>query len=111
MTSERATIWAYAYRLSPPLPPSKLRHLNEVLERERTAARERNGKWEARFVTDERVAHILVLTDSPDLNRDANKRIEAALHVIDARYSLTVPLAVDAGGVDTPVNSAVPPKR
>ena len=108
MTSERATIWAYAYRLSPPLPPAKLRQLKELLEREHAAARERDGTWEARFVTDERVEHILVLTDSPDLDRDANKHIEEALQELDAGYSLTVPLAVDDGGADSSARKDFP---
>lgn len=99
-TPNSPTIWAYAYRLSPPLDPTKLRQLKELLAREHSAAQQEQGKWEARFVTDERVAHILVLTDSPDLDRAANKRIEGELKRLQAGYSLTVPLAVEDGGVD-----------
>jgi len=104
MTPERPTIWAYAYRLSPPLAASKLRQLKALLDREHAAAKERTAKWEARFVTDERVAHILVLTDSPDLDREYNKRIEEELHRLEAKFSLTVPLAVDEG------YESIPPK-
>jgi hypothetical protein len=99
-TPDRATLWAYAYRLLPPLDPAKLRQLKELMAREHSAAQQEEGKWEARFVTDERVAHILVLTDSPDLDRAANKRIEGELKRLEAGYSLTVPLAVNDGGAD-----------
>jgi hypothetical protein len=102
MTPPRPTIWAYSYRLLPPLAPSKLRELKALLAREHAASREGEGRWEARFVTDDRVAHILVLSDSPDLDRAANKRIEAALQRIRAGFTMTVPLAVDDGGADIP---------
>lgn len=102
---DRPTIWAYAYRLSPPLAPARLHQLKRFLESEQSAARERDGKWEARFVTDERVAHILVLSDSPDLDLLANKRIEEELMRLQAGFSLTVPLAVEDGGED------IPPKK
>jgi hypothetical protein len=99
---DRPTIWAYAYRLLPPLAPSRLQQLKRLLEAEQSAARAREGKWEARFVTDDRVGHILVLSDTPDIDGESNKRIEAELRRLDASYSLTVPLAVDDGGADLP---------
>jgi len=99
-TSERPTTWAYAYRLSPPLDPIKLRQLKELLAKEHSDAQKQEGKWEARLVTDDRVGHILVLSDSPDVDRAANKRIEEELRRLQADYSLTVPLAVDDGGAD-----------
>jgi hypothetical protein len=105
MTHNRPKIWAYSYRLQPPLSPAKLRQLKEILGREHDAAREREGRWEARFVTDDRIGHILVLTDSPDLDCEANKRIERELKRLEAGYSLTVPLAVDGNDED------IPPKK
>lgn len=102
MTPDRPTIWAYTYKLSPPLPASQLRELKALIAKEHAAAQERAGKWEARLVADERVAHILVVSDSPNLDRAANQRIEDELHRLEATFSLTVPLAVDAGGPDIP---------
>lgn len=102
MPTHSPILWAYAYRLSPPLPAAKLRQLRALLDTEHVVAHDRAGKWEARFVTDARVVHILVLADSPDLNGVANKRIEAELLRLGANYSLTVPLAVSDGGEDIP---------
>ena len=94
MTPERPELWAYAYRLVPPQSAAALNRLKSLLEAEQKAVKDASGKFEARFVVDERVAHILVISDSPDLDRDVNRQIEEELTRLNARYSLTVPLAV-----------------
>lgn len=95
MSIARPVIWAYTYKLSPPLSVEKLREVKLLLEQERTAAKAREGTWEARFVADERISHILVLSDSPDLETEANKHLEQALRTLDSYYNLTVPMVVD----------------
>ncbi len=87
-------IWAYSYRLVPPLPVAQLRKVKALLEQEHRDAVKRDATWEGRLVVDERIAHILVLSDTPDLDLAANHRIEAALRAVDAGYAVTVPLAV-----------------
>lgn len=105
MTPPRPVIWAYTYKLSPPLSVAKLHEVQLLLEKEKVAAKARSGTWEARFVTDERISHILVLSDSPDLELEANRNLEQALRTLDAYYNLTVPMIV----LDTPPE-ALPPK-
>jgi hypothetical protein len=87
-------IWAYTYRLVPPQPAEKLRAVRALLAHEHRAAARRAAIWEGRLVVDERIAHILVLSDSPNLDHEVNQRLEDALRAIDAGFAVTVPLAV-----------------
>jgi hypothetical protein len=94
MSEKPAVIWAYAYRLEPPQEASRLREVKALLAREHHTAKDRSGTWEGRLVDDERVSHILVLSDSPDLTGDSNRRLESALQAINAHFKLTVPMIV-----------------
>lgn len=105
MTTKPPIIWAYTYRLEPPQPPARLKAVKVLLEREHAAAAARAGTWEGRLVADDRVSHILVLSDSPDLTSEPNRRLEIALQSIEARFSLTVPMVVPVERVDD-----IPPK-
>jgi hypothetical protein len=96
-------IWAYTYELDAPQSVESLDEIEALLDSERFSARERAGTWVGRLVVDDRIAHILVLSDSPDLDLDANKRLERALRALNAHFSLTVPMAVSA---DLPVELA-----
>lgn len=94
MTTTKPRIWAYTYKLDPPQPASRLKGIQALLDRESAAARTRAARWEARLVVDERISHILVLSDSPDLTSEANRLLELELKALEAVYSLTVPMAV-----------------
>lgn len=91
------TVWAYAYEFDPPQPEDRLRAVRALLEREHRRAAEGESTWEGRFVRENRVTHILVVTDSPDQGREVNRRLEAGLKAIAAGFAITVPLAVDEG--------------
>lgn len=92
-------IWAYSYRLAPPRGAAKLRALRTLLGEVNNASLTDAGMFQGRLVVGGRIAHILVLSDSPELDREVNRRIEAELHTLDATFSVTVPLAVsDHGG-------------
>jgi hypothetical protein len=94
MTNPPRTVWAYSYRLSNPQEPSRLHRIKALIAKERTAAAKRNATWEGRLVVDERVAHILILSDSPDVDREVNRQIEAELRALDAGFAVTVPMVV-----------------
>ena len=87
-------LWAYAYELVPPQPQDRLRAINALLDQERAAARTRARTWEGRVVVEEHVTHILIVSDSPEQDREVNRRVEAGLRNLSAGFSLTVPIAV-----------------
>lgn len=102
MSTAPKTIWAYTYRVVPPQTAARLDKVQSLIDEERRDAKLRSATWEGRLVVDERVAHILVLSDTPDLDRDVNRRIEAELRELDAGFSVTVPMAVVKEGSEAP---------
>jgi hypothetical protein len=99
-------VWAYSYEIDPPQPEDKLRRVRAMLEKEHLHATEGARMWEGRFVRENRVTHILVVTDSPDQSREINLSIERQLKAIDAGFALTVPIEVH--GMHTTEQAKVP---
>src|SRR5688572_19402934 len=102
------TIWAYSYEFTPPQPEVRLRAIKTLLEQEHLEATSDARKWEGRLVVSHEVTHILVVSDSPDQDREVNRRLAAALRNLEAAYSITVPLGV---AEETEVPSALAPPR
>ena len=92
---ERKPVWAYVYRIDPPQPESALASVRMLLDREHAVPTDGAGSWEGRFVVEELVTHILVVSDSPDQTREANRELEAELTKISAAFAITAPLAID----------------
>ncbi|MFI5234463.1 MAG: hypothetical protein ACHQXA_02025 [Gemmatimonadales bacterium] len=88
------TMWAYGYQIKPPQPEHRLREIRVLLDSEHSEAKRNARTWEGRFVTEQDITHILVVSDSPDQNREVNRRLEAALTELQAGFMITAPLAV-----------------
>jgi hypothetical protein len=86
--------WAYAYQIVPPQPEDRLHAVKLMLDHEGAQAKVREQTWEGRFVVEQQVTHILVVSDSPDLDLDVNQRLEAELRGLEVGFALTVPMAV-----------------
>ena len=94
------TIWAYAYQIVPPQTEQGLRTIKVLLKREHSDARGEERTWVGRLVYDPSITHILVVSDSPELDLDVNRRLEAQLKMLKATFLITAPLAVpDPAGV------------
>lgn len=88
-------IWAYGYVIEPPLAPARLRSIERLLEEEQSQAKHRDRTWASRFVVDERVTHILVVSDSPDQQKAVNRRLEMELEKLKTGFSITPSVAVE----------------
>lgn len=88
------TIWAYGYEISPPMPAARMRALERLLDEERSSAKREARTWSSRFVVDERVTHILVLSDSSDQGTDINRKVEEELARLEAAFSVSPPVPV-----------------
>ena len=88
------TTWAYSYQIVPPQSKGRLRTIQALLDQERADAEREGRTWKGRFVLDQRITHILVLSDSPDQSREVNLRLEAELKELMAGFSVTVPLQI-----------------
>jgi hypothetical protein len=89
------TMWAYAYEIVPPQPEDRLRAIKMLLDQEHSDAQRRTRAWAARLVLEPLVTHILVVTDTPEQNREVNRKLEAELLQLQAGFSVTTPLAVE----------------
>lgn len=74
------------------MPSSQLRPLERLLDHEQSSAKREARTWSSRFVVDERVTHILVVSDSADQGLDINRRLETELARLKAAYSVTPPV-------------------
>lgn len=88
------TIWAYAYQIVPPQPAARLHSLKALLDHAHTEAQRDARTWTSRVVVEDQITHILIVSDSPEQNHEANLRLEAKLQELNAGFSITVPIAV-----------------
>lgn len=91
------TKWAYGYEIAPPMTQARLRAIEHLLEEEHANAKLQTRTWQGRFVVQERVTHILVVSDSSDQGLEVNRRLEAELDRLEAVFSLTPPMPVGDG--------------
>jgi hypothetical protein len=91
------TTWAYGYEISPPMTPGRLAIIERLIEEEHSVARLETRTWQGRFVTEEWVTHVLVVSDSPDQKREINRRLEAEFAKLKTAFSLTPAMPVNGG--------------
>jgi hypothetical protein len=92
--SSPKTLWAYAYEIVPPQAEDQLNAIRTLLEKEHADAREAARRWTGKLVSEQRVTHLLVVSDSPDQSREVNRRLEGRLAQLRAGFSVTVPMAL-----------------
>jgi hypothetical protein len=89
--------WAYGYEISPPMTQVRLKAIEDLLEEEHANAKLQTRTWQGRFVVEEQVTHLLVVSDSPDQALEVNRRLEAELNRLEAGFSISPPMALDDG--------------
>lgn len=97
-------LWACSYLIVPPQSAKRLAALKRILGAENLLAEGTGRIWAGRLVAERRITRILIVTDSPDPARDANRRIEAELSRLEAEFTVTTPLEI----VDEPEVIAEP---
>lgn len=102
--SKEESLWAYAYQILPPRSTDLVSTIAELVNRENADARRSAHTWTARLVTEPQVTHVLVLSDTPELDREMNRRIEARLRELDVRFTVSLPMQVDDPSPDTPTS-------
>jgi hypothetical protein len=92
-------IWTYAYQIEPPQSEDVLGGIKTLLDHEHADAQAGKRTWAGRVITEEKVTHIMVVSDNPQQDHEVNRRLEAALKELKVGYSLTIPLALPADEV------------
>jgi hypothetical protein len=90
-------VWTYAYEIVPPQAEGRLRTIAKLLAHQSEDARRRAQTWVGRVVLQQQVTHILVVSDSPEQDHEANRRLEAELNELKVEFSVTAPMAVSDG--------------
>lgn len=85
-------IWAYAYQLSPPQLADRLCTIQPLLDEEHVDARRKGRTWSGRVVPEERITHILVVSDSPEQDHASNRKLESELKELKAKFSISAPM-------------------
>jgi hypothetical protein len=98
--STEEPLWAYAYQLLPPRATDRMTRILELVHQENADAVRDARPWTARLVAERQVTHVLVLSDTPDLDGDMNRRLEARLRELDVRFTVTLPMRIDEPGPD-----------
>ena len=87
-------VWAYGYEITPPQPAGRLRGIRRLLEGENTAAKRGDRSWSARVVHEQRITHLLVVSDSAEQDLEINKRLERELEDLKIEFSISAPMVV-----------------
>lgn len=88
------TLWAYGYEIIPPQGDDPMKEIGTFLSMEHENAKRTGHVWAGRMVREQRVTHIMVVSDSPDQAGGVNRRLESRLERLKAGYSLSAPMAV-----------------
>lgn len=89
-------IWVYDYQIVPSQTERRMESIRALLDEENSNARLGARTWNGRLVHEESITHILVVSDSPDQDREVNHRLESALRELDAGFSVTAAMVVEA---------------
>jgi len=75
----------------------RLRAVEHLLQEEHANAKLQTRTWQGRFIVQEQVTHLLVVSDSPDQELEVNRKLEEELTRLEAEFSLTPSMPLDDG--------------
>ena len=87
------TLWAYAYEMIAPHADDRMGAIRALVDRQNSEAARVGRTWTARLVT-RRAMHVLIVSTSPELDVDINRKLEAEFTELGIRYLMTVPMRV-----------------
>ena len=76
---EVGRVWAYAYQIVPPQSKRRLDAIRDLLDHEHAAARDAGRTWASRLVWERRATRILIVSDSPDQEREVDEAMASEL--------------------------------
>jgi hypothetical protein len=92
--SAERTLWVYGYEMIPPHQVAGMTAIRGLLDRENAEAKREARTWTARLVTEQQATHVLIVSNSPEQNREVNRKLETELKALGVEYLLTVPMPV-----------------
>jgi hypothetical protein len=96
--SSGRTLWAYGYEMTPPHREQGMAALRSILEQEHGDAARKARTWTARLITEQQVTHVLIVSDSPELDLEINQKLETELRALGVEFLITVPVPIGIEG-------------
>jgi hypothetical protein len=92
--SGERTLWAYGYEMIPPRREQQMAAIRNLLDRENAEAKRTARVWTARLVTQMQATHVLIVSTSPELDLEINRKLEAELNALGGEFVVTVPMPI-----------------
>lgn len=93
-SSAGRTLWVYGYEMIPPRQVHGTTAIRGLLDRENAEAKREDRTWTARLITEHRATHVLIVSTSPEQNREVNRKLETELKALGVEFLLTLPVPV-----------------
>lgn len=103
--SEERTLWVYGYEMIPPQRDEQMTAIRKLLDRENNEAKRAARAWTARLVTRVEATHVLIVSTSPELDLEVNRKLEAELRALGGEFVVTVPMPIRAKPGDDDASS------
>lgn len=87
-------IWAYGYKLSPPVTRLRLEGIQTLLDDEHRDAQQTDRIWSGRLINGDEITHILIVSGTPDQELPVNLRLAQEFDRLAADYLVTAPLVI-----------------
>jgi hypothetical protein len=88
------TLWAYGYEMVPPHREDLMTEVRGLLDRENGEAKREARTWTGRLVTEQQATHVLIVSTSPELDFEINRKLEAELKALGIEFRVTAPMLV-----------------
>jgi hypothetical protein len=93
-TSSARTLWVYGYEMIPPHQVQEMRSIRELLGRENAEAKRQHRSWTARLITEHQATHVLIVSSTPEQDREVNRKLETELKALGVDFLRTLPVPV-----------------
>jgi len=87
-------LWAYGYEMIPPHREDLMTAIRGLLDQENGEAKREARAWTGRLVTEQQATHVLIVSTSPQLDLEINRKLEAELKALGIEFRVTVPMPV-----------------
>ncbi|HUP52659.1 MAG TPA: hypothetical protein VM198_09285 [Longimicrobiales bacterium] len=92
-----SSLWVYGYEMIPPHREQGMTVIRGLINRKNGEAKREDRTWTARLVTEQQVTHVMIVSDSPELDLEANRAVEAELRTLGVDFLATIPMLVGDG--------------
>lgn len=82
-------IWAYGYKLSPPVSRNRLAGVQALLDDEHRDAQLTDRIWAGRLINGDEITDILVVSGTPNQNLAVNRKLAAEFLRLHADFFMT----------------------